>query len=649
MKTAQRYTKKRSLAYKLSLFILTSTTAIFLSVFVYNYQYSKGAVLKNVELSAKNLTSSTVNRIESVLRSTQKAPLFLPAYLEKNVFTKEVLLQLIGDLVRNNEEVYGSTVAFEPFAYDPAVRAYAPYYYKSNGELNLIYLGMETYDYYAMDWYQIPKLLDRPVWSEPYFDEGAGNIIMSTYSMPFYRNENGNRTFWGIVTVDLSLEWLVDLVSSISIYESGYAFLLSQNGFFVTHPNKSYIMRESIFSIAEAVNNLKIRKIGHDMVEGKEGFVPYFSSYLNKQSWMYYAGLPVTHWSVGVVFPEDEFLADIRAMNHRVLAIGITGFILLFIVIVLISGSITKPIRTLAETTAAIAKGNLDIEMPKVHSNDEIGELSRSFEDMRDALKEYISNLTETTKAKERIESELKIAHNIQMNFLPKHFPPFPDKVEFDIYAMLEPAKEVGGDLYDFFLLNDEHLFFSIGDVADKGVPAALFMAVTKTLMKGIAEQGIDPAEILMKVNNELAQDNESSMFVTVFCGILNLKTGELIFSNAAHNQPLLIRKGKKVEWLELPDGFLLGPMEGTVYKTKRLIFQPGDMLLTYTDGVNEAMNQEKQMYSNERLLATVETNKNASADALVKKMMHSVHEFAAGEPQSDDITLLAMRFNGPS
>ncbi|MFW6143034.1 MAG: PP2C family protein-serine/threonine phosphatase, partial [Desulfovermiculus sp.] len=151
---------------------------------------------------------------------------------------------------------------------------------------------------------------------------------------------------------------------------------------------------------------------------------------------------------------------------------------------------------------------------PQVRVNDEVGQLTKSVDSMRLALKEYITNLTETTKAKERIESELKIARNIQMNFLPRHFPPFPDREEFEIFAALESARHVGGDLYDFFLLDEEHLFFSVGDVADKGVPAALFMAVTKTLMKGIAEQGLEPAEVLARVNNELCQGNESSMFV---------------------------------------------------------------------------------------------------------------------------------------
>ena len=202
------------------------------------------------------------------------------------------------------------------------------------------------------------------------------------------------------------------------------------------------------------------------------------------------------------------------------------------------------------------AKGNLDVTLPAAGTNDEVGELTRSFEDMRVALKEYINQITVTTAAKERIESELKVARNIQMNFLPKHFPPFPDKREFDIFAHLEPAKEVGGDLYDFFLLDDDHLFFSVGDVADKGVPAALFMAVTKTLMKGIAMQGLPINEILARVN-EAGRDSDTSMFVTVFCGILDCRSGRVAYSTRRTIPGIDPQRRRRSGWLPR---FLLSP-----------------------------------------------------------------------------------------
>ena len=190
----------------------------------------------------------------------------------------------------------------------------------------------------------------------------------------------------------------------------------------------------------------------------------------------------------------------------------------------------------MARATEEIATGNLDIELPALRSKDEVGRLADSFSHMKNSLKQYIKELTETTAAKERIESELKVAHDIQMSLLPKLFP---ERKEFDIYATLEPAREVGGDLYDFSLLEEDRLFFLVGDVSGKGVPAALFMAVAKTLLNRLAERCTDPSLVLTQVNKELCRENESSMFVTLFCGLLDFKTGDLLFSNAGHNPPL--------------------------------------------------------------------------------------------------------------
>jgi len=317
------------------------------------------------------------------------------------------------------------------------------------------------------------------------------------------------------------------------------------------------------------------------------------------------------------------------------------------LVAVLISRKITRPVRLLERSAAAIANGSLDVALPEPASRDEIGSLTHSFQEMQEALKEYIANLAATTAAKERIESELKIARSIQMNFLPKKFPPLPAGDFVEIAAVLEPAREVGGDLYDDFLVNDRYLFFMIGDVSDKGVPAALFMAVTKTLLKGLTAVGLEPSEIFAKVNRELASENDAMMFVTAFCGILDLETGELAYSNAGHNPPLLLRPGKEPQWLALPEGFFLGVFDNTVYQTHRLRLQPHDLVLAYTDGVVEAVDVHKNLYTNERLVTTVKGAPADSAEGLVKTVMSSVTTFSQGVPQADDITILALRFKG--
>lgn len=639
--------KKGSLAFKLSLFILTGAIIVFLAAFLYDYHYSRKIMMENVKNNARNLTLLTVNKIETILKGVERVPGYMAFSLENRGYSREEILEMIEDELKTNQEIFGSTVAFEPYAFDKGSLYFAPYFYKDDGKLKYRSLGSPSYRYFEKDWYRIPKELKRPVWSEPYFDEGGGDIIMSTYSVPFSHIVNGKSEFDGVVTADISLDWLVDIVSHVSIFESGYAFLISQNGVFVTHPDKKLIMKESIFSIAESAGDMKLREIGKDMISGGEGFVSLTGYETGKKSWLYYAHLPSVGWSMGIIFPEEELFADVSRINREILIIGTAGIVFLFLIVVSVSKTITRPLRLLAKETTEIARGNLDVELPLVKSRDEVGQLSKSFENMRVALKEYIANLEETTAVKERIESELKIASRIQMSFLPKIFPPFPEKEELEIYAMIEPAKEVGGDLYDFFLLPEDYMFISIGDVSDKGMPAALFMAVTKTLMKGIASYGIEPSDVLVKVNRELCKDNDSMMFVTLFCGIMNCRTGELTYSNAGHNPPLIIHSDNRSEWLHVPKGVVIGAIEEAEYKTEKTVLYPGDTIFLYTDGVTEAMNSSKNIFSGERLKATVEEGSYASAEVLVKRIMQSVKVFAGDEIQSDDITMLAVQFKG--
>ena len=427
------------------------------------------------------------------LRGIEKISLQNAYLMEQYTFPQENLRHLLTSTVSNNPEIYGSAIAFQPYAFDPAASYFAPYCYRDpDGQPKVVFLGDEQYDYFTMEWYRVPQERGQPSWSEPYFDKGGGNILMTTYSVPFYRTVDGQKTFQGVVTADLSLAKLRKIVSSIKIYESGYAFLVSRNGLLVTHPHEDWIMQESIFRLAEARGDKHALQVAKYMVRGGEGFVPFTSFSSGKECWMYYAPVPSTGWSLAVIFPEDELFADLHQLARNVVLIGLAGFILLVVVITFIARSITRPVRELAVTTEEIAQGNLDIELPQPSSNDEIAALTHSFGEMRVALKAYIANLAETTAARERIESELKIAHAIQMSFLPKRFPAFPREEAFEIFAALEPAREIGGDFYDFFLLKDDRLLFTIGDVSGKGIPAALFMAVTKTLIKGIAGNDLD-------------------------------------------------------------------------------------------------------------------------------------------------------------
>ncbi|HSB32211.1 MAG TPA: PP2C family protein-serine/threonine phosphatase, partial [Candidatus Sulfobium mesophilum] len=244
-------------------------------------------------------------------------------------------------------------------------------------------------------------------------------------------------------------------------------------------------------------------------------------------------------------------------------------------------------------------------------------------------------------------ESELMIARDIQMSILPKKFPPFPHREEFDIYALINPAREVGGDFYDFFFVDDEHLCFVIGDVSGKGVPASLFMAVAKTLIKAISSKGIAPGEILTRVNRELSQENDSCMFVTIFCGLLNTTTGEIFYANGGHNYPFILRKQNEVTWLEGYGGLVVGAMEHTVYETGQTTLQPGESIFLYTDGVTEAVDTKEELFSDDRLRTKITLLQGRPPKEVISRVAEEIAQFSHNMPQADDITMMMVRFYG--
>ncbi len=346
-----------------------------------------------------------------------------------------------------------------------------------------------------------------------------------------------------------------------------------------------------------------------------------------------------------VTLPTDHVQAAIQ--NRIRLAMVVSGLVLLLGSMIAIFGAktISRPIVDLTEMTRRIAGGDFTQRIA-ISARNEIGTLAASFNEMTRRLNESIEHLKETTAAKERIESELQIAHEIQMSMVPKIFPPFPDRSEFDIFAALVPAKEVGGDLYDFFFIDDDHLCFAVADVSGKGVPASLFMAVTKTLFRATAGNRGTPGEILARLNTDICRDNESCMFVTFFCGILNIRTGQVDYSNGGHNPPYYLHRDG-VSPLENFGGIALGLVEQSPYASGQMVLRPGEALLLYTDGVTEAMDVSKTLYSDERLEQFLGTNRGSAARQIIGDLISDVRHFAGDAPQSDDITILALHYFG--
>lgn len=640
----------RGLAFKQCVYILMFVIAIFVMIFSYITVKFRELVLRDVERAAQNLTRASANKLDQTFKVAASIARQNASMIESgknlNMELKEILVQNMKN-IESQPEIYGMCIAFEPNTVDKKKKFVMYYAYRQGREIKLVEPAGPNYNYFHYNWFTMPKILNRPNWTEPYYDKGAGDIIMTTYSAPFYRKVNGKKVFWGVATVDLSLSWLQKIIHKTKMFNKDYACLISKSGRFITHPDVELIMNQSIFSLASQQKNRELRKIGRDMTSGKEGFSRIKRNLYGEPSWSYYTPIESNAWSLSVVIPEHELFAKLDKIQLHVLILGIVGMIGLLLIVIAVNLKITRPLRQLTKVTKDIGAGNFTIPVPDFEGGDEISVLGQSFKATQKALIEHIENLKLTTAAKERIESELHIAREIQEGILPKLFPPFPRRNEFKLAASLESAKAVGGDLYDFFLLSEKHLCFVIGDVSGKGIPASLFMAITQTLQRSIAELGMTPGEIVTKLSKVLHQNNETYMFVTYFFCILNFETGDLHFSNAGHNPPYILKSDGSFEQIETLHGPPIAISDND-YESATIRLEKNSMLFLYTDGVTEAMDMNNNQFSDGRLAEILKDNIHIDApDKTIDAVNRAVKKFAAGNEQSDDITMLALSFFG--
>ena len=370
----------------------------------------------------------------------------------------------------------------------------------------------------------------------------------------------------------------------------------------------------------------------------------------------------------------DISMNDVMADRHDFLTLVVTTICLVVllacvVMVLLVSKFVVKPINLLAKAAGSFVSDHQDgaevtmeraLESPgehhvrseqsaisklDIHTGDEIQSLCEAIKTMELEINEYIEHLTAVTAEKERIGAELGVATQIQASMLPCIFPAFPDRPEFDVYANMHPAKEVGGDFYDFFLTDDDHLWIVIADVSGKGVPAALFMVIAKTLLKNQAGFQNTPADVLTIVNDQLCETNDAGMFVTTFMGCLEISSGRFTFANAGHNFPLIQRKGGAFDWLKTKPNFILAGMEGVRYQNHEEILHTGDRLFLYTDGVTEALNPNQELYGDDRLIQALNAPEASglAIEPLIEYMRGSIDRFADGAAQADDITMLAL------
>ena len=550
---------------------------------VIQFYFARKGLVQEAKLRAESELETTKLEINNIIADAEAA-VRNNAWLAKLALNHPDSIASVSRLIlTNNPAVMGSTMALVP-GYLRRRPLYAPYVYRPMGVDTLMYrsLATEEYDYPNQDWFSEPLETGEGYWSEPYMDEGGGDALMTTYSLPI-RDRKGRIA--AVLTADISLDWLTGIVGDVKLYPHSFSVLLSREGNIMVSPVETLTIKTNALDLVpEMDDSLSYVELTQDMMDGKSGKTVVRRR--GEKQVVYFAPVERTGWSMSVVIPESEIFSNIRQVKWMVIFLHILGIGMLLVILAV-------TIRNLLKYNNIAAK-------------------------------------------KDRMESELRIGHNIQMSMVPLRAP---ECSEVDISATIVPAKEVGGDLYDFYI-RDNKLFFCIGDVSGKGVPASLVMAVTRTLFRSISAREESPGAIVSAMNSSMTDMNDNNMFVTFFCGVLDLVTGHLRYCNAGHNAPLFF--SDSIEKLPVEPNLALGVLSDMVFKEQSLDIHYDDALFLYTDGVTEAENAFHELFGEDRLLECL--RKRGTSQEHLEAVIQSVNTYVGAAPQSDDMTMLFIR-----
>ena len=589
MKTDKKDKKTFGMSVRAGLLVVVVAAFSLEATSIIQYVYCQKAIKQEASLRAKSELKNAENKIMDVVDQAEAAVRNSIWVAQWCLESPDSIQRIPQRVVSENPVVVGSTMALVP-GYSEKYPLYAPYAARDmkTDEIRMLSLAAEEYDYPSKEWFTKPLELQDSYWSEPYFDENGGDILMTTFSMPI-KDKNG--TIAAILTADISLDWFTELVDEMKVYPNAFNMVVSRSGQIMVCPVETLVMNTTVDKFAlESGNYEGFNSVNKAMLSGQSGEIPV--RYKGQTNHVYFSPVERTGWSLSIVLPEKELYSGVRRVSVIVKLLQLLGLAMLIIIL------------------RVAAKNQL-----RYHRLNE---------------------------QKERMENELHIAREIQMSMIPKTFPPFPERKDLDMTASIIPAKEVGGDLYDFFI-RDEKLFFCIGDVSGKGIPASLVMAVTRSLFRAMSAHEDSPAKIIASMNDTISDANENNMFVTFFCGVLDLAKGQLHYCNAGHNPPMILTDA--IRMLPVEPNVPLGILKGMDFVEQETTFNYDDALFLYTDGLSEAENATQEQFGESRIEAALHGRK--SSDAHLKNIQQKVSLFVGDAPQSDDLTMLFIHYLG--
>ena len=630
---------RRKLSIRVSLWVVMFAAVIFVAALGFLFYQSREAVRQEAIHRATTILDRTSLQVEGILNRVEVATNMTVWLVQRHPNVADSMFVYSEGTLRNNPDFYSCSIAFEPYYFKEYGRYFSAYSKYEGDSIRTLQGGSDNYQYFFMDWYLMPTLLGHPCWTDPYMDLDAPTNtyeMVTTYCQAI-KNKQG--AVIGVINTSLSINWLSQTISAVKPYPNSYSIMIGRGGTYFVHPDSTKITRQTIFTQTMLEPDTALTALGHAMQRGEEGMRRMVID--GKDSYVFYKPLGKTGCSMAIVCPESDIFGGFNRLRHTVMGIVFVGLLVMLCVFINVITRELKPLHRLAREAETIASGNFDAELPDFERTDEIGQLSHSFGYMQQSLVRYIDELKLTTAQKASIESELNVASNIQMSMLPSVFP---NREGLDMHASMTPAKEVGGDLYGY-LLKGDNLYFCVGDVSGKGVPASLFMAQVTRLFRTLANQQLPPAEICTHMNEALSGDeNPTNMFVTLFVGVVNLQSGHLMFCNAGHNPPVLGGGEHHGDFLQMLPNFPIGVMPGLEFTGEEIDTIKGRPLFLYTDGLNEAENRQHAQFGDDQLLSILRNTHFESAQQVVETLYNEVQRHRDGADPNDDLTMMCLR-----
>ena len=634
---------RRKLSIRVSLWVVFFAAVIFIAALGFLFYQAREAVRQEAVSRATQILDKTSLRVDSILNRVEVASDMTKWLIQRHPDKADSMFVYSRGMLVNNPDFYNCSIAFEPYYFKEKGLYFSAYTKHVGDSIRTIQGGSVNYQYFFVDWFLMPKLLEKPCWTEPYMDLDVATNTSEMVTSYCQAIKDRQGQVIGVINTSLSITWLSQTISAVKPYPNSYSIMIGRGGTYFVHPDTTKITRQTIFTQTIETPDTALTALGYAMTKGEEGMKR--MNIDGKDSYVFYKPLGKTGCSMAIVCPEGDIFSGFDRLRRTIMTIVTIGLLLMLFLFIRIITRELSPLRRLAHEAETIASGQFDAVLPDFQRTDEIGQLSHSFGNMQQSLVKYIDELKVTTAQKASIESDLRIANSIQMGMLPENFPTKADRDDVQLFASLTPAKEVGGDLFDFYF-RDEKLYFCVGDVSGKGVPASLFMAVTRSAFRTVSAHESKPDRIVTVMNKTIADMNKLDMFVTLFVGVLDLPTGCLHYCNAGHDAPMLVGAG--VGELPCDNNIPVGFMPDWEYSLQEAQIFTGTTIFLFTDGLTEAMDINNAQFQMERIndvASRALANHQQEPHQLIDQMIEAVHQFVGDAEQSDDLTMMAIQY----